>query len=87
MPALEYFLNNNMTLFDYEKITNEKEERLIAFGREGGIAGAIDFLAGLGHFLLTSGLSTPLLNIDYSYKYFDAEDCLTEFEKIGKWIY
>ena len=48
MPALDFILNNNMTLFDYEKITNDKDERLIAFGKYAGIAGCIDFLAGFG---------------------------------------
>jgi len=35
-------------LIDYEKITDEDDKRLIAFGKYAGIAGAIDFLKGLG---------------------------------------
>jgi alpha-aminoadipic semialdehyde synthase len=52
MPTLDYILQNNIRLIDYEKITNENGTRLVAFGRFAGIAGAIDFLSGLGNFLV-----------------------------------
>lgn len=48
MPALDTILQQNIRLIDYEKITDEKNNRLIAFGKYAGIAGAIDFLKGLG---------------------------------------
>ena len=48
MPALDAILKNNIRLLDYEKITDEKGNRLIAFGKYAGIAGAIDFLKGFG---------------------------------------
>jgi len=48
MPALDAILQKNIRLIDYEKITDEKGQRLIAFGKYAGIAGAIDFLKGFG---------------------------------------
>lgn len=48
MPALDAILTKNIRLIDYEKISDEKNNRLIAFGKYAGIAGAIDFLKGLG---------------------------------------
>ncbi len=48
MPALDKILELNIRLIDYEKITDEKGSRLIAFGEYAGIAGAIDFLKGFG---------------------------------------
>ena len=48
MPALDAILEKNIRLLDYEKITDENNNRLIAFGKYAGIAGAIDFLKGFG---------------------------------------
>jgi alpha-aminoadipic semialdehyde synthase len=48
MPALDKILSSNIRLIDYEKISDEKNNRLIAFGKYAGIAGAIDFLKGFG---------------------------------------
>jgi alpha-aminoadipic semialdehyde synthase len=48
MPALDLMLENNIRLIDYEKITDDSNSRLIAFGKYAGIAGAIDFLKGFG---------------------------------------
>ena len=41
-------IKENIRLIDYEKITDEQNNRLIAFGKYAGIAGAIDFLKGIG---------------------------------------
>jgi hypothetical protein len=38
-----------VSLFDYELIVGDHEERLLAFGKYAGRAGLIDFLRGLGH--------------------------------------
>jgi alpha-aminoadipic semialdehyde synthase len=48
MPALDAILQQNIRLIDYEKITDDKDNRLIAFGKYAGMAGAIDFLKGFG---------------------------------------
>ena len=48
METLDRILQLNIRLIDYEKITDDHNNRLIAFGRFAGIAGAIDFLSGFG---------------------------------------
>lgn len=73
MPALDHILKENIRLIDYEKITDENDNRLIAFGKYAGIAGAIDFLKGFGEYIMQMGISTPLLNANCSYKYFELQ--------------
>lgn len=70
MEALDTILARNIRLLDYERIVNESNQRLIAFGRYAGIAGAIDFLKGFGEYILMSGVSTPFLHCNCAYKYF-----------------
>jgi alpha-aminoadipic semialdehyde synthase len=48
MPALDAILAKNIRLIDYEKISDNQNNRLIAFGKYAGVAGAIDFIKGLG---------------------------------------
>lgn len=83
MPALDKILHDNIRLIDYEKITDEKNNRLIAFGKYAGIAGAIDFLKGLGEYIMQMGISTPLLNCNCAYKYFNLEEAYEHLKKIG----
>lgn len=86
MGMLDELLKKNVRLIDYEKITDDKKNRLIAFGEYAGIAGAIDYLAGFGHYLLKAGFSTPFLNVSYSYKYFSLEDAYVILKKVGEKI-
>lgn len=83
MPALDTILSKNIRLVDYEKITDEKGNRLIAFGKYAGIAGAIDFLKGLGEYIMQMGISTPLLNANCAYKYFNLEEAYAHIKRIG----
>ena len=48
MPALDAILKKNIRLIDYERIADQKNNRLIAFGKYAGIAGAIDCMKGFG---------------------------------------
>lgn len=75
MPALDAILAKNIRLIDYEKISDDKNNRLIAFGKYAGIAGAIDFIKGFGEYLMMMGISTPFLNASCAYKYFSLEQC------------
>ena len=51
MPALDAILEKNIRLIDYEKITNENGQRLVAFGKlDGyfeGTVGLLDTAAGV----------------------------------------
>ncbi len=48
LPLLKAALEKNITLIDYEYLTNKEEQRLVAFGRWAGIIGAYNALYGYG---------------------------------------
>ena len=57
MPLLDKLLELKIRMVDFECIREPPQEgknpqRLVAFGRYAGIAGAFDFLRGIGEFLL-----------------------------------
>lgn len=59
MPLLDAMLEKKIRQIDYECIRENKEQnpqRLVAFGRYAGIAGAFDFFRGIGEFLLQKKL-------------------------------
>ena len=83
MAALDTVLASNIRLIDYEKITDKDGNRLIAFGKYAGMAGAIDFLKGFGEYIMQMGISTPFLHCNCAYKYFDVADCYARLRQIG----
>ena len=52
--------NYLLRLLDYEKITRDNK-RLVAFGRYAGLAGMLDYLSGLGLFMLQRQKINPLV--------------------------
>ncbi len=48
-------------MIDYEKLLDDKGQRLVAFGKYAGVAGMIDILHGLGLRLLALGYHTPFM--------------------------
>ena len=58
MALMDKLKELNIRMVDFECIREPKKadgkmsERLVAFGRYAGIAGAFDFLRGVGEFLL-----------------------------------
>lgn len=74
-------------MVDYECIREDKEQnpqRLVAFGRFAGIAGAFDFLRGIGEFMLERGFQTPFLSVGSSYMYEDYESMKDVLLKVGQ---
>ncbi|KAK3276078.1 hypothetical protein CYMTET_15829 [Cymbomonas tetramitiformis] len=66
MHLLDMILKKKVRLIDYECITEggvRGGQRLVAFGRFAGLAGAVDFLRGLGERLLAIGFQTPFLRL------------------------
>lgn len=61
MPLLDSILNKKIRLIDYERIIDEKGQRLVAFGKYAGVAGMINILHGLGLRLLALGHHTPFM--------------------------
>ena len=61
MPMLDACLEKNVTIVDYECISDDNGNRLVAFGHWAGIAGAINGIALMGMRLLAFGHNTPLI--------------------------
>ena len=91
MPLLKDLIKKKIRLVDYECIKDDNpdpklSQRLVAFGRFAGIAGAIDFLQGLGEFLLHKNMCTPLMHVGSSYMFSSINDAKKSVENIGDMI-
>lgn len=61
MPLLDAILEKNIRLLDYEKLTDNNGQRVVAFGKYAGVAGMVNILHGLGLRLLALGHHTPFM--------------------------
>lgn len=75
-PLLRSVLDKNIRLIDWETLTNENGNRIIAFGRWAGIVGAYNAL-------WTYGKRYNSYSIRRAHECFDLEDLKTEFSKIN----
>ncbi|XP_021342744.1 alpha-aminoadipic semialdehyde synthase, mitochondrial-like isoform X2 [Mizuhopecten yessoensis] len=73
MPLLDAILEKNIRLIDYEKMVDDKGQRVVAFGKYAGVSGMINILHGLGLRLLALGHHTPFLHIGPSHNYTNTE--------------
>ncbi|KAJ2942585.1 hypothetical protein O0L34_g2052 [Tuta absoluta] len=69
MPMLDAILAKNIRLIDYEKLMDDKGNRVVAFGKYAGVAGMINILHGLGLRLLALGHHTPFMHIGPAHNY------------------
>ncbi|CAH1999537.1 unnamed protein product [Acanthoscelides obtectus] len=69
MPMLDAILEKRIRLIDYEKLMDEKGNRVVAFGKMAGIAGIVNILHGLGLRLLALGHHTPFMHIGPPHNY------------------
>ena len=74
---LRAVLNKNITLIDYELLTNGQGERIVAFGRYAGIVGAYNGL-------LTYGRKHHLFDLKPAHECVDMDDMQEEFFKVKK---
>ncbi len=72
---LQEVLKKNITLIDYEYLTDEKNIRLVAFGRWAGLVGAYNGLIGFGK-------RTGLFSLKPAHDCHDMKEMLSEVEKI-----
>lgn len=86
MPMLKSMMDLGCNLIDYEKITDEKERRLVFFGRFAGLAGMIDTLWAFGQRMKSKGMKTPFSEIKQSYQYSSLDEAKEHLKKIGKKI-
>ena len=83
MEMMDKMLEVNVRLLDYECI-REEGAGLLAFGKYAGIAGTVDFLRGIGEFLLEKKFQTFFVNIASAYMYIDLVDIKESLTKVGK---
>lgn len=69
LPLLDAILEKRIRLMDYEKLMDEKGNRVVAFGKMAGIAGSVNILHGLGLRLLALGHHTPFMHIGPAHNY------------------
>ncbi|UOQ53735.1 NAD(P)-dependent oxidoreductase [Hymenobacter cellulosivorans] len=74
---LRAVLRKNITLIDYELLTNGNGERIVAFGRYAGIVGAYNGL-------LSYGRKHDLYRLKPAYQCVDMDDMQEEFFKVKK---
>ncbi|MBD2767038.1 alanine dehydrogenase [Hymenobacter sp. BT664] len=74
---LREVLKKNITLIDYELLTNARGERIVAFGRYAGIVGAYNGL-------LTYGRKHELFALKPAHECLDMDDMQEEFFKVKK---
>ncbi len=86
MGMLKHMMNLKVNLIDYERVVNEKNQRLIFFGKYAGLAGMIETLHAYGQKLKMQGYDTPLSKIKQPYEYSTIENAKKEIEAIGNEI-
>ncbi len=59
MPMLRKLIELKCTLIDYERIVDDRDRRLVFFGRQAGEAGMVDSLWALGRRLRSEGIPNP----------------------------
>lgn len=74
-PLLQAILKKNITLIDYETLTNPKGERLVAFGRYAGLVGTYNAL-------WTYGRRFGLYELKRAYQCFDKIEVFEELKKV-----
>ena len=69
-----------------QKTEGEVANRLVAFGRYAGIAGAFDFFRGIGEYMLQKKLNSPFIFIGSTYMYEDYDAMKAALAGVAKSI-
>ncbi len=87
MPLLKKMVDLGCTMIDYEKIVNEKGQRLLFFGRQAGEAGMIETLWSLGRRLNVEGLKDNAFStIRQAYSYPSLAAAKEDIQRAGSHI-
>jgi alpha-aminoadipic semialdehyde synthase len=86
MPMLRRIMQLKSTLIDYERMIDEKGQRLIYFSYHAGLAGAIDTLWAVGQKFTRQGIDSPLARIKHSLQYANLEQARSAFQQVGEEI-
>ena len=83
MPMLQKMVDLHCTLIDYEKMVNEKGQRLLFFGKQAGQAGMIDTFWALGQRLKIEGIKNPFAAVKKATDYKSLVEAREGIEKVG----
>lgn len=86
MPLLKNMMEHKINLFEYEKIANEKGQRLIFFGHFAGLAGMINSLWSYGQRLEKLGLKSRFKTLQQSHNYNSLEEAKAAIAEVGQSI-
>ncbi|MGD0783054.1 MAG: hypothetical protein ABSA30_09385, partial [Candidatus Aminicenantales bacterium] len=84
MPMLRRFMELGCALIDYEMITDDRNIRLVFFGRQAGEAGMVDTLWALGEKLDREGLPNPFSSLLQMYHYTSLTEAKEEIADVAK---
>jgi len=85
-PLLKNMVEHKINLIEYEKIANEKGQRLIFFGRFAGLAGMINSIWSYGQRLNKLGVPNCFSGLKQSHKYNSLEEAQEVIKSIGEHI-
>lgn len=83
MPILQKMKDLECTLVDYERIMDEKGQRLLFFGRQAGQAGMIDTLWALGRRLNQEKKKSAFSLINQAFRYASLVEAKEDIQKVG----
>lgn len=86
MKMLEKLIQLKANLIDYERIMNEKNQRLLFFGQYAGLAGMIETLHAFGLKLKLQGFDTPFERVRQAYQYPSLQQAREEIRALGEEI-
>lgn len=86
MPLLKQMMKKKINLIEYECIVNEKNQRLIFFGRFAGIAGMINSFWSVGQRWKELGVLTPFLEIKQTHNYNSLDEAKIAISKVAEEI-
>ncbi len=83
MPMLKKMKDLKTTLIDYERVIDEKGQRLVFFGTQAGQAGMIDTLYAFGQKAKHEGYGNPFEQILLAYRYGSLVEAKESLKKVG----
>jgi saccharopine dehydrogenase (NAD+, L-lysine forming) len=83
MPMLRRVMELRATLVDYERIVDDKNRRLIFFGRHAGLAGMINTLWALGKRLGVEGIGSAFSRLKQARAYADLSGAREDLARIA----
>ncbi|MCP4338638.1 MAG: hypothetical protein GY799_07035 [Desulfobulbaceae bacterium] len=86
MGLLKRLMDLKCNLIDYERIVNEKRQRLIFFSIHAGYAGIIETLFAFGQKMKLKGIDSPLAQIKQAYEYTSLENAKEHIKQIAHQI-